>query len=309
MKKSKIIIPALAMIAFSTAASISGAVAWFTASRQASINAGTYAVVKTNSDLACTVTAGIGVKTVTNPTDASQARVVSLTDGTKTNKLTDGSFNHSSKKIYTPDSTGKAFDSTKGEITLASATEENMTRATLADGDVYTVVTWKADFSVNFGALPGNIGLFLDTAQSSFSVGTNVTAKTGKGFRMAFIPTDTTNGVTKVYANLQTSALCKHVNDTSSMAGIAYTGNTLIASDTTVSALPQSEISASDAAARADFFGTFVNNPGEIVHLEYTVVCWFEGTDPEIINREAATDYQSVTANLVFKALNLTSGS
>lgn len=309
MKKSKIIIPALAMIAFSTVASISGAVAWFTASRQASINAGTYAVVKTNSDLACEVTAGIGVKSVTNPTDASQARVVSLTDGTKTNKLTDGSFNHSSKNIYTPDSTGKAFDPTKGEIALASATDENMTRATLADGNVYTVVTWKADFSVNFGALPGDIGLFLDTAQSSFSVGTGVTAKTGKGFRMAFIPTDTTNGYTKVYANLQTSALCKHVKDTSSMTGIAYTGNTLIASDTSVSTLPQSEISAADAAARADFFGTFVNNPGEIVHLEYTVVCWFEGTDPEIVNREASADYQSVTANLVFKALNLTSGS
>ena len=51
MKKTRIIAPALAIIAFSTAASIAGSVAWFTASRQVTINAGSYAVVKTNSDL------------------------------------------------------------------------------------------------------------------------------------------------------------------------------------------------------------------------------------------------------------------
>ena len=51
MKKSRIVIPALAMIAFSMAASITGAVAWFTATRTATVTSGAYAVVKTSSNL------------------------------------------------------------------------------------------------------------------------------------------------------------------------------------------------------------------------------------------------------------------
>ena len=62
MKKSRIIIPALAMIAFSVAASIAGTVAWFTASRTAQINAGTYAVVKTSAELKCVLSNGVGRK-------------------------------------------------------------------------------------------------------------------------------------------------------------------------------------------------------------------------------------------------------
>ena len=62
MKKSKIIVPALAIIAFSTAASIAGSVAWFTASRTVSISGGEYSVVKLTSDLKCTLTAGVGTQ-------------------------------------------------------------------------------------------------------------------------------------------------------------------------------------------------------------------------------------------------------
>ena len=46
MKKSKIIVPALAIITLSTAASITGTVAWFTANRTASVTVGDMAVVK-----------------------------------------------------------------------------------------------------------------------------------------------------------------------------------------------------------------------------------------------------------------------
>ena len=58
MKKSKLIVPALAIIAFSTAASITGTVAWFTANRQVTINAGNYTVVKTSADLDCDLADG-----------------------------------------------------------------------------------------------------------------------------------------------------------------------------------------------------------------------------------------------------------
>ena len=41
------------------------------------------------------------------------------------------------------------------------------------------------------------------------------------------------------------------------------------------------------------------------VTLNYTVVAWFEGTDPEIINRTLEAEYQAVTAYLVFDAVKL----
>ena len=72
MKKTRILIPAMAMIAFSTAASIAGSVAWFTANRQTSVNAGTYAVVKTTANLECEVTGVLGTTAENN--------VVTVTD-------------------------------------------------------------------------------------------------------------------------------------------------------------------------------------------------------------------------------------
>ena len=319
MKKSKIIIPALAMIAFSTAASISGAVAWFTASRQASINAGTYAVVKTNADLGCTVATGVGTLVATNP-DNNGTRVIALNNATKSNKLTDGSFNHTDGKFYAPDSAGAHLDPNKSGFTLSDANlEDKLTRVELADGSgtIYTAVTWNVTFTVNFGAVPGNIGLFLDTANSRYVPAGSPTpaATTAKGFRMAFVPSATsTTAVTKVYAPLQTTAKCKYVPELadSGMTGTPYTGNVLISSDTVTalaqegSVLPEHDIDETTGVARADYFGKFVYDEGEIVTLSYTVVCWFEGTDEEIVNRASSDDYQSVISTLSFRALNLT---
>ena len=98
MKKTKIIAPALAIIAFSTAASIAGSVAWFTASRQVTINAGSYAVVKTNSDLTYTMAAGVGtsVNTASNTVTFSGL-------------LTHGSFNHLTGEVFTPTGDGKGL--------------------------------------------------------------------------------------------------------------------------------------------------------------------------------------------------------
>ena len=65
MKKSKVIIPALALMAFSVAASITGTVAWFTANRVATVTAGSFAVVNTTTDLSVTGNRGsnyVGVK-------------------------------------------------------------------------------------------------------------------------------------------------------------------------------------------------------------------------------------------------------
>ena len=155
MKKSRIIVPAMAMIAFTSLASIAGSVAWFTASRQVTIAAGSYAVVKTTSNLECALSNGVGT-TTDSPTKT-------VTFG---GKLTDGSFNHSTAKIYTPNDEGTGLAAApKNEIGLNDAElATKLVRATTSDSKtVYTAVTWKVAFTVNFGATAGDYGLFLNT--------------------------------------------------------------------------------------------------------------------------------------------------
>ena len=331
MKKSKIIVPALAIIAFSAAASIAGSVAWFTASRQFSMDAGTYAVVKTNASLECVVKAGAG----TTVSDS----VVSLGN----NKLTDGSVNHLGEKIYTPNDDGNGFSTVTGkdEITLVHYTSETTSSQKTAfegllergdvgtgasAGKIYTAVTFELEFTVSFGAVDADIGLFINNTanHTSFAVaGENPpAASTAKGFRMAFIPYSVptnSQGNPRVLADLQTTNKCRYVNSTatfpqnSTTAGDPATGATEYNQSSTTdlidssydAALPDNTTARATAIARPDCLGFFKFSSGNRVTLKYTVVCWFEGTDPEIINRAQDTDYQSVRAALHFDAITL----
>ena len=307
MKKSRIIIPALAMIAFSVAASISGAVAWFTANRTANIEAGNYTVVKTSSNLSVTLADGIGTQ-INNSTGVV----------TVNNKLTDGSVEHRtdstanpaiSPKIYTPNETKTAIESSVG---VEAAVANDLFRGKdSSNADIYTAVTFGMTFEIEFGSAQKDIGLFLDcTADHSRfelagdSVGAQ--AKTAKGFRVALIPTAaSTNGRAVVFADLQESAKCKHVAD-GNFAGVAYSGDLCDSAYST--ALPTSGNLAS-YTGRADYLGKFAypaaNAASMKVQLAFTVVCWFEGTDEEIVNRASDEEYQTVKSYLHFEAIDL----
>ena len=326
MKKSRIVIPALAMIAFSMAASITGAVAWFTATRTASIDAGIYTVVRTTANLDVALSAsGIG----TTGADSGSTHTISV-EGV----LADASFDHTAaaKNIVTPDGNGTKVGAITG---LTSATPTNMKRGQTNDNpakNIYTAITWDIDFSVEFGGAAGDVALFLDTnlvgesgsevANSRFVVtGSNTSDNnTATGFRMAFIPKSayTSNAEVKVFAGLQTGSACKFVDtldDAESPAvplavgdtlpaGTSYSGTTLIDKDYHggTGGLPESFAAGTDVTARQDYFGTFVYATNQTVHLEYTVVCWFEGTDPNVVNGKVL---QSVQSYLSFKAINV----
>lgn len=309
MKKSRIIIPALAMIAFSVAASIAGTVAWFTASRTAQINAGTYAVVKTSAELKCVLSNGVGT-TVSDST-------VSLNG----NLLSDGSFSHKSSKVYTPNSEGTALDTEKGEIPLSDAQlATKLQRGTTGTPakTIYTAVTFNMAFTVSFGAIEGDIGLYLDNGagKSSFTVDGGADPITAKGFRMAIVPSETApeGSATRatVFADLQEFAKCHYIGGTSDtfLSGTAYASadNDLVDSAYNA-ALPTSATERSEAIARPDYLGYFGYKANSQVTLNYTVVAWFEGTDENIINRATAAEYQAVVAKLNFEAVNLKAGS
>ena len=311
MKKSRIIIPALAMIAFSVAASITGTVAWFTANRTAKIDAGTYAVVKTTSNLNCSVDSGIGTTATDN--------LAGVTDVIAVNgKLTDGSFDHAgtNKYIYAPDGTGTKVGS---EYALASATEANLTRGTTTGGDtIYTAVTWEVEFSLEFGSAAGgnDIGLYLDLAHSKFTPQGSAAASgqqdTSKGFRMAFVPkgTNASNGKTHVFADLQTAANCKYVGGEPAVGTVlagtetAY-ANYIVIDSSSDAALNDAGYTESASATMPNYFGKFAFAADTTVTLTFDVVCWFEGTDPNIVNgdEDHETIFRDVKVDLEFAAL------
>ena len=306
MKKTKVLIPGLALIAFSTVASIAGSVAWFTANRTATVNAGSYAVVKTNANLEVSLAPGVGTST-------------SGTTVTFNGKLTDGSLNHSTQKVYTPnaDGTGLAA-SPRGEIDLngsyplasGESLADLLERGETNDSTplkIYTAATFDLTFSIKFGSAAGDYGLYLDNTadHSKFEVDGGGSAVTATGFRMAFLPkAASTNGRATVFADLQSSGNCKYVASTSNFAGTAYGTNDLIHSGYST-ALPDADTARATAIARPDYLGYFAFNANATVNLSYTVVAWFEGTDPNVVNQDVVANYQTVISTLCFEAVSL----
>lgn len=304
MKKSKIIVPALAMIAFSTAASIAGSVAWFTASRTVTINAGNYAVVKINSDLTYAMSNGVG-------TTANAASSMVSFSG----KLTDGSFNHLSETVFTPTSDGK--DIAFGTSLSAEDFASKMVRKTLSDSTVvYTAATFDISFTLDFAPSDPDKALYLDCSAGKSRFTTTGEVATAAGFRMAFIPKGSTpsgsSQYKKVFADLQTEANCKYVKDTENYEGEEYAAGVVIDS-TFSSALPsaseEGQTIAKMTTQRVDCLGVFhntnVSGSSLVVTLAYTVVCWFDGNDPEIHKRPNASEYQEVATQLCFEAVDL----
>ena len=254
MKKTKVVIPALGIIAFATAASITGTVAWFTASRSFTMTAGDFAVVSTKNNLVATLAEGIG----TDYTSGTQMDVAG------SNRLTDASFNHKNHDFIEPDEDGHYMDDV---YTLEDGLDTDFRRAGLVEAGVYSAFTWDITFKLNVSANNYRVGLFLDFSNDNswaqrkgainFALGHKITANevgtyytnaeltanptpfalnheidsteastpyyradpidTGKGIRVAFVPKvipATSIGYTKVWAPQQTSGNVKYIDET-----------------------------------------------------------------------------------------------
>ena len=326
MKKTTVLIPGLALIAFSTVASIAGSVAWFTANRQTNINAGSYAVVNTTANLKHSVAAGVATSVA-----SADATVVSVVDG---NKLSDGSFDHIDHMIYQPNAQGDGFDATNPEVDATGAVntiEPLLRRADLGSSKyVYTAITFTLNFTIDFTSKAGDYALFLNTYntasegsnKSRFETAENTDTgegsestvdTTAKGFRLGFYSAST-NANKRVFAGLQTSSNCHYVGDNdgatdaydfanSSGTWKNYSGD--LVDSAYEEQLPTTSVARATAIARPDCLGYFAYQQNTSVTLSYTVVAWFEGTDPEIVNRDSLTEYQTVAAKLYFEAVPL----
>ena len=326
MKKSKIIVPALGLLLLSTAASVSGTVAWFTAVRSFNTSAGNFAVVKTNTDLICHLGAGIGTSVNNNGTaDIYSDDTITLANNYV--ELADSSYDHANSYVTAPDGSGQNVGTSTAlsKSTAASAVQ----RASYSDGanshTVYSVVTWTMDFEVSYTVADADNALFLNTTSKFVnSSNDNEFAEDGTdaalGFRLAFIPVTESGDTDNVYENnagaklvfagartTTTSSVVKYIANSGSATGLlsslatAYSDNLCLKGQGTMP--NDGAVNLTTAEGYDNYLGKFTATAGKTMHLKYLVVGWFEGTDPNVQNGKTLAN--KVKASLSFEVRSL----
>lgn len=286
MKKAKILVPALGMMMLSTAAAVSGTMAWFTANRAVQVTTTSFEVEALDGSLDVIAKAKVGTSV-----DVATKKIVSITSGYK---LGDASFNHTNSTLYTDVPTDDGSQPTSYSVvdTLANAAADN-TKWQVGTTTNYYAIAWDLEFTYSFKGDTRPMDLFFDFSHST-CVRTEETAgsgsgQTANGFRIAMIcgseiliwapnRAGTVSEEAQVY---------KYVNTTSATAN--YTNHDpLVLSDTSATLDPV--VAADDAAhsTRVDYLAQMTNaTPGETNVKTVTCVAWFEGCDPDVINESS----------------------
>ena len=305
LKKSLLIVPAMATLLFAAAGSVGGTVAWFSAVSSYKTDVTSFKVVRLDGDLACSLGAGVG-------TELSAGKIRLQTNA----ELTHGSFNHDNKNVYV---------TTGGENSYASKAVLSDTAATPASGSlvattytlsgathtVYYAVTWSMNFTYTLPVSGASLGqatnLYLDLAHSSFTSidgGQSESLFTKKGFRVAFIPNTSTDVTTstntdiykRVWADLELSNKCSYVSTTTATSG--YTNGSTAASKVLITNETATIDEGTAGSKNLNYcLGQFAGFSDGASKLGYTCVAWFEGSDENVVNE---TSMDNVTVNFEF---------
>ncbi len=334
LKKSKIIVPALALITATTVASVTGTVAWFTASRVATVTSSVFESQTLNSSMKVKTSALVG----TNNATTTAAETASITVN---GKLTHGSYNaqkkqtHSEGNLYVArvngdDSSNPYVESYDDKGTEKNA-ETNGTAPTseklsswlasydsTAANNVWYAVAWSMEFEVtNTSTLAENSALFFDPSSTTFTdTSTDSGTKTMQGLRIALMTTENyvvvgglaTNGtetekhvIKSGSINYQTSTNSdEKTTNTSDSANFVDSFNKT--NETHYFKYGDTLAKATDAVestlkAHTGYLGTFTSNK-----VTVTAVAWFEGEDSSVIT---SSTMSKVTASLKFYSRNI----
>ena len=306
MKKSKIIVPALAMIGLSAVASVTGSVAWFTAQRTGSITTGDFVVTKVSGALGVAVTEGAGTTTQNASPKSIIAKSWTVEANTVNANLRDASFNPANKTLYTARDNGASFSevSTTGYNNI---TESGHPFIFNNADHIYHAFTWKVTLSVD-GSSSSSMNVFFDYANSSMTA-TDVSGtsenQSSKGFRIAMI----CGSKVIVYAKLQGAANLETVNGNplaeaayTSLSGFSYFASDLYgAAGTAVGSLTDVDDFAANKAQDADANQSnrpdYLGNVTSSTDLDVYCVAWYDGCDSNVIND---TKMQKVASTLAF---------
>ena len=201
MKKSKIIVPALGILLLSTAASISGTVAWFTASRTFATTVSEFGVGSIDGELKAVVAGVIGTKQKGTSSAADKATILfANTSGVET-LLTDASYDSSDALVYTDNAIvteDEAVDGGAGfnessfvKVGAAGASQGTRTDANLLAGNkesknYYFAVEWTITLTYEGSATTDNVHILFDSLNSSITASGGTNNAVGNGIRFNF---------------------------------------------------------------------------------------------------------------------------
>ncbi len=304
LKKSKIIVPALALITATTVASVTGTVAWFTAARTATVNASTFETKALEANLHVYSTGLVGTSSNDSNTSPTGSSTVTV-DGS----ITHGSYNAQAitattqGKLYVANiDEDKVVSSFSSHGTLADA-QKNASSPTVTQHstwwagsytegtttkNIWYAVAWKMNFSATHSA-DDAISLFVDYKSCKFTDATSG-GTTMAGLRIALM-TDTS--VRVIGGENETN----HVKGTEKTEVEKYNSGIY-------------HVAGEDGYTKASDKTVFTSNAGLIntmtvdtsktlSTLEVTAVAWFEGESDKIVT-DTDTVMSKVSASLAF---------
>lgn len=297
-KKSAVVIPALARIAVTAAASVSGTVAWFTANRAVSVSGNNFVAAKLDSSLDVVLTGRVGTQATQGSKGINMNANDKLTHGsyhakaiTKTDEghlyvanLTDGGDDILNYTDYGPESTARTTTPTSGKNKWCARYSEN--------GNTWYGVSWQRKFTLTQNVDNRNSYLLFDVNGSSFTdTDQNNQGKqtTLSGFRIAF----RTDVKFLVVGGDSTDT---HTTGTlSTSQGHFGTNYTPITSDTAKFLDNDSNLTSSNL--NLGQFTSANNN-----QITITCVAWYEGSDDYVKDKigESEISMSSTKINLNF---------
>lgn len=289
MKKSKIILPAVALLTISTVAAASSTVAWFTANRTVDVNLSQVAIYNPESDLNVTLVKDDNAGTSVDNT--KNAQIVTLPS-----YMRDGSVDAAAKKVYKKDVVTGEYSAIAGYSTDT---------ATIAGEPkvIYRATHWTMNFSM-VGASTNDYGVLLDMGKTKCTIVNNEdNGKVSQAFRIAFVSEDAVT----VLAPFSTATSLTYVKDTDGAIKNdgAYTSE-IVSSSLKDKAIKTSEVTATtDFKAANGYVGTIDKSAdGTVQTLSVECYAWFEGEDPNCEVPEGGLNTK-ITSLLSFYAVRV----
>ena len=291
-KKSAVVIPALARIAVTAAASVSGTVAWFTATHTVTATAGNFNATYNDGNLELSVAS----VQATKGDQAVQALTISNHDVTINDGIlfTDASYNATANELWSDKEEDDGSNPTEFESKGGSTNASTGWVADLTSKTLYAV-TWTYTFKYRFGTdVSKDAKLAFDPSLSSMTCEKD-TAFSGVsgGFRRAMTCDNTkTNTKTTIIYAPTSATIFTYITDEN--GNTATYDNTCLSSNTTQN----------NTKYGLGTFGKPSSANSYSNDLVVRVVAWFEGTDTAhtITNATLA----SVSAQLGFNVAKVT---
>lgn len=290
MKKSRIILPAVALLTISTVAAASSTVAWFSATREITINTNEVGVYNPESNLEIVLT---GVTEAGSKVKDNEPRIIDLPS-----YLRDGSVDLNSGKVYKKD---LVATDTYNEVT--GFTSE---KALINDQEtvIYRATSWKMTFSMK-DATPDSYAIFLNISDLATSFTHKAVSEKDehnvyKSLRLG-LKYDGGFVVVAPFYDATDNSLA-YVNGTSSTGtydkAIIKSSTKIGTSEITTDTLNSDGYKDTNA-----YVGTIAG--GKDKSLDVTAYLWFEGMDKNCVNEAESVLNTKVNAALSFYSVRV----